>query len=119
LQNAKDALNEGNHFGVKNILISINKTSNDFIQIQVKDNGIGIDACNLIKIFSFGYTTKKTGHGFGLHSSALTAKELGGTLEALSDGLGQGAVFLLTLPLNFFERKKSHEHYTELASYRD
>jgi signal transduction histidine kinase len=53
----------------------------------------------MTRIFGFGFTTKKNGHGFGLHSSALAAKELGGSLEAFSEGLGKGATFTLTMPL--------------------
>jgi hypothetical protein len=51
------------------------------------------------RLFTHGFTTKAEGHGFGLHSGALAAKELGGTLEAASEGLGHGATFTLTLPL--------------------
>ena len=51
------------------------------------------------RLFAFGYTTRKGGHGFGLHSSALAARELGGSLEAHSDGPGSGATFTLTVPL--------------------
>jgi signal transduction histidine kinase len=52
----------------------------------------------MVRIFEFGFTTKPNGHGFGLHSSALAAKELGGALLAQSDGPGQGATFTLELP---------------------
>ncbi len=68
------------------------------IKISVLDNGIGIPRENLVRIFKHGFTTKKDGHGFGLHSSALAAKELGGSLKAQSDGAGKGAAFLLDLP---------------------
>jgi two-component system NtrC family sensor kinase len=68
------------------------------IQIQVIDNGVGIPAENLTRIFSHGFTTRRNGHGFGLHSSALAIKELGGRLLAHSDGPGLGAVFTLILP---------------------
>lgn len=69
------------------------------VQIQVRDNGVGIAPTDLGRLFSHGFTTKKDGHGFGLHSSALAAKDLGGMLEAFSEGLGRGATFTLTLPL--------------------
>jgi two-component system, sensor histidine kinase ChiS len=72
---------------------------NERIKISVVDGGIGIPAENLIRIFNHGFTTKKGGHGFGLHSAALTAKELGGTLTAFSEGTGQGAKFTLELPI--------------------
>lgn len=68
------------------------------VQIQVQDNGVGIPAENLTRIFNFGFTTRKHGHGFGLHSAALAAKELGGSLSAYSAGPGRGASFALELP---------------------
>ncbi len=68
------------------------------VRIEVADNGIGIAAENLTKIFTHGFTTKKEGHGFGLHSAALAAKELQGSLTAASDGPGGGSVFVLALP---------------------
>jgi PAS domain S-box-containing protein len=72
----------------------------DRIQIQVIDNGVGIPAENLTRIFAHGFTTRKEGHGFGLHSGALVAKELGGSLVAQSRGPGLGATFTIDLPLN-------------------
>jgi PAS domain S-box-containing protein len=68
------------------------------IRIVVLDNGVGIPPENLTRIFSHGFTTRKDGHGFGLHSGALVAKELGGSLTARSDGPGQGAAFTLEIP---------------------
>jgi len=70
------------------------------VRIAVSDNGVGILSENLTRIFSHGFTTKKDGHGFGLHSGALAAKEMGGSLTVQSDGPGQGATFTLELPLN-------------------
>lgn len=67
--------------------------------IEVKDNGVGIDPDNLTRIFSHGFTTKKDGHGFGLHSAANAAREMGGILTASSPGLGLGATFTLELPI--------------------
>jgi PAS domain S-box-containing protein len=68
------------------------------VKISVIDNGVGIPSENLTRIFGHGFTTRKEGHGFGLHSGALAAKELGGTLTAFSDGPGHGATFTLELP---------------------
>ena len=68
------------------------------VQVSVSDNGVGIPAENLTRIFNHGFTTKKTGHGFGLHSGALAAKELGGALSVHSDGPGTGATFVLSFP---------------------
>jgi PAS domain S-box-containing protein len=68
------------------------------IRISVMDNGVGIPPENLTRIFSHGFTTRKGGHGFGLHSSALAAEEMGGSLTVHSDGAGRGAMFTLELP---------------------
>ena len=60
---------------------------------------MGIAPDNLTRIFQHGFTTKKDGHGFGLHSGANAAREMGGSLMARSDGLGHGASFDLELPI--------------------
>jgi signal transduction histidine kinase len=64
----------------------------------VQDNGEGIAAQNLSRIFAHGFTTRQDGHGFGLHSCALAAMEMGGSLTAHSDGPDRGAIFTLELP---------------------
>ncbi len=69
------------------------------VKISVIDNGVGIPAENLERIFNHGFTTRKDGHGFGLHSSALAAREMGGSLNVQSAGIGQGATFTLELPV--------------------
>lgn len=68
------------------------------VQFSVEDNGVGIAPEHLPQIFRHGFTTRPDGHGFGLHLSALTAKELGGILAVRSDGPGLGATFTLELP---------------------
>ncbi|MBN1866622.1 histidine kinase, partial [Candidatus Sumerlaeota bacterium] len=60
---------------------------------------------NLARVFTHGFTTKKHGHGFGLHSGANAAKEMGGSLTAYSDGVGKGARFVLDLPFNSGEER--------------
>lgn len=69
-------------------------------RISVSDNGIGIPPENLTRIFSYGFTTRKDGHGLGLHSGAVAAKEMGGSLRAFSEGPDKGATFVLELPLH-------------------
>jgi signal transduction histidine kinase len=69
------------------------------LRIGVEDDGEGIAPENLPRLFSHGFTTRKNGHGFGLHSCVLAAREMGGTLTAHSEGLGKGAVFTLELPI--------------------
>jgi signal transduction histidine kinase len=73
------------------------------VAISVIDNGVGIATQNLTRIFNHGFTTRAAGHGFGLHSGALAARELGGSLTAHSEGLGLGARFTLELPLHSAE----------------
>lgn len=68
------------------------------IRVEVEDNGEGITPENLARLFTHGFTTRKSGHGFGLHSCALAAKAMGATLRAHSDGPGKGARFTLDLP---------------------
>jgi PAS domain S-box-containing protein len=76
------------------------RNGSNHVRISVIDNGIGIPAENLIRIFNHGFTTRKSGHGFGLHSGALAAREMGGSLIAQSEGPGKGACFVLELPLH-------------------
>lgn len=66
--------------------------------IDVTDSGCGIAPENLAKIFALGFTTKRNGHGFGLHHSANAATEMGGRLTVESPGPGRGATFRLELP---------------------
>jgi len=82
--------------------ITVRTSSRDgHTQIIVIDNGIGISPENLTQIFNHGFTTRQDGHGFGLHSGALAARELGGTLTAHSEGQNTGARFVLDLPLQY------------------
>ncbi|WP_457279871.1 PAS domain-containing protein [Polaromonas sp. P5_D5] len=69
------------------------------LRITVTDNGEGIAPENLTRVFSHGFTTRKNGHGFGLHSCVLAAQEMGGSLQVHSDGPGQGASFILEIPV--------------------
>ncbi len=71
---------------------------NGSISFTVRDYGVGISPENLNRVFQHGFTTREDGHGFGLHSGALAAKRMGGSLTVHSDGLGTGALFTLTLP---------------------
>jgi signal transduction histidine kinase len=69
------------------------------VRLTVSDNGMGIPPENLTRIFRQGFSTRKDGHGFGLHSSILAAQDMGGTLSAQSEGQGKGASFMLEIPL--------------------
>ena len=98
LRNAKQAVeNSGKPERV--IRVRIGGHGDDRVRIEVTDNGVGIAPDDLTRIFAHGFTTKKDGHGFGLHSGALAAKQSGGSLSAASEGPGLGATFTLELPL--------------------
>jgi signal transduction histidine kinase len=83
----------------KQINVGIDRNGNGCVKIVVQDNGVGIAPENLERIFAHGFTTKTDGHGFGLHSCAVAAQEMGGSLRAQSDGPGKGATFILELPM--------------------
>ena len=99
IRNAKHAMQEVDRDD-KQLTITVNRTESGMVSIAVNDNGIGIAPENLANLFNHGFTTKKSGHGFGLHSGANFARELGGSLIATSAGIGHGATFTLTLPVS-------------------
>jgi signal transduction histidine kinase len=113
IRNAKYALDDRGHTD-KRMVLQVGLNGNNTVKISVIDNGVGIPPENLTRIFEHGFTTRKEGHGFGLHNGALVAKELGGALRAQSDGPGKGATFILELPRQ--PREKGHS--TELRSKR-
>jgi C4-dicarboxylate-specific signal transduction histidine kinase len=97
LRNAKHALDHVDD-RERRMVIQVSPVSANHVKVVVSDNGIGIPPENLTRIFTHGFTTKKDGHGFGLHSGANAAKEMGGSLTGHSDGPGKGAEFTLLLP---------------------
>ena len=97
ISNAKHACTDSEKQNKQIILRVVN--GNERIKISVIDNGVGIPAENMTRIFNYGFTTRKDGHGFGLHNGALAAKEMGGSLAAFSEGPGRGATFTLELPI--------------------
>lgn len=95
INNAKQAM-ETCHPRKLNLRVRL--SDEGLVRIEVQDNGVGIPPENLTRIFRLGFTTKKGGHGFGLHSCANSAAEMGGALRVQSDGEGSGATFILDLP---------------------
>ncbi|MBL9188454.1 MAG: PAS domain-containing protein [Opitutaceae bacterium] len=98
VRNAKQACDESGRAD-KRITLRLTAAAG-CVRVSVADNGVGIPPENLGRIFNHGFTTKKTGHGFGLHSSANAIKEMGGTLTVHSDGPGLGTTFTVTLPVS-------------------
>jgi PAS domain S-box-containing protein len=76
------------------------------LRVTVSDNGEGIDPENLARVFTHGFTTRRNGHGFGLHSCVLAAQEMGGSLRVHSDGVGEGAIFTLDVPVGIQEGQR-------------
>ncbi|MGJ7546240.1 trifunctional serine/threonine-protein kinase/ATP-binding protein/sensor histidine kinase [Variovorax sp. LT1R16] len=111
ISNAKQAMG-GVSQAEHRITLQVDVVGNS-LRVRVKDDGVGIASENLTRIFGHGFTTRKAGHGFGLHSCALAAKQMGGTLTAYSDGPGKGALFTLELPLA--GSGTSSRHVTEEA----
>jgi signal transduction histidine kinase len=96
VKNAKEAMH-GQKDGSK-VLTLETRVEDEALLIEVTDTGMGISAENLPRMFSHGFTTKASGHGFGLHSCANAASEMEGELTVSSSGEGQGATFTLSLP---------------------
>ncbi|WPB78516.1 ATP-binding protein [Archangium violaceum] len=84
--------------GERRLLVTLERGPGDYVRIEVRDTGVGISQEMLVRIFQYGFTTREEGHGFGLHSSALAAQELGGSLKVRSEGPGRGATFTLEIP---------------------
>jgi two-component system NtrC family sensor kinase len=98
IRNAMDAT-RGLPAERQEIQVHLRRAGDSRFEVAVVDRGIGMQEETLTRIFQHGFTTKNGGHGFGLHSGALAAKALGGTLTATSEGLDRGATFVLNLPL--------------------
>jgi signal transduction histidine kinase len=96
IRNAKQACDDSGRTDKQMIIRVFNGDGS--VKISTSDNGVGIPPENLNRIFNHGFTTRKNGHGFGLHNAALAAKEMGGVLRVASPGAGQGAIFTLELP---------------------
>lgn len=99
VSNAVHAM-DGTPAGSAQLTLTAELKDNKQLRLSVKDEGEGIAPENLTRIFTHGFTTRKSGHGFGLHSCAVAAKEMGGTLTASSPGVGKGATFVLELPVD-------------------
>ena len=98
IRNAVDALKELRDPNAERYLRVTCSAAADAVHLTVADTGIGIAPENLTRIFAHGFTTKASGHGFGLHTCANFMKEVGGAIAVQSAGLGKGSTFRLTFP---------------------
>lgn len=106
IQNARQAMEDAG-VSPKTLTLRLFTTPDDRCCIEVQDNGIGISAENLSRVFNHGFTTKSDGHGFGLHVSANAATEMRSRLHARSEGPGKGATFVLEIPKNAEGQKRA------------
>ncbi|MBI3861169.1 MAG: hypothetical protein HY290_04665 [Planctomycetia bacterium] len=111
MSNAKHAVIDG-PADVRQITIRLSQPGRNRIRVEVADNGVGIEAKNLTRVFSQGFTTRKEGHGFGLHGAANLAGELGGKITADSAGPGRGATFTF----EFTVSTAGHKHDSAVVS---
>jgi predicted ATPase/signal transduction histidine kinase/tRNA A-37 threonylcarbamoyl transferase component Bud32 len=111
ISNAKHALEESTQPN-RELMVAIAKVEGG-VRIEVRDNGIGISSENLPKVFNHGFTTKKKGHGFGLHNCANAAQRMDGSLTAYSDGPGKGASFVLRMPIQYADALPQRAGFAE------
>lgn len=100
--NAKNALLEQTGARILRLGIVLDKARQNVL-LRVSDNGVGISQETMHSLFTQGFTRMKGGHGFGLHSGAISATNLGGSLSAASDGPGKGATFTLSIPFQLVD----------------
>jgi C4-dicarboxylate-specific signal transduction histidine kinase len=98
LSNAKHAVDHETAAPEKRITVRLERPQPDRVVISVTDTGMGIAPEDHQRLFQHGFTTRKEGHGFGLHAAITAAREMGGSLTASSAGRGKGATFTLELP---------------------
>jgi signal transduction histidine kinase len=98
VNNARDALLMS-RTDPPRVEIRLHREGDDAV-VSIEDSGSGMSAETLAQLWQFGFTTKLHGHGFGLHRSALAAREIGATLTAHSDGPDRGARFSVRLPID-------------------
>jgi signal transduction histidine kinase len=110
LSNARHALEERDGDEPRVLKVIVRAAGEQNVCIEVEDNGIGIAPEVMSRIFSHGFTTRRNGHGFGLHNSANTAQAMNGRLTAHSRGRGLGARFVLQIPFQPAEDARQVRH---------
>ena len=103
IQNAKEAMPSGGtiRIRIKNAFLKQGKRSpikpGRYVQITIKDEGIGISKDQPENIFRLGYSTKKNGQGLGLRTTQHLVNLNGGFIEVTSQ-VGRGTSFNLFFP---------------------
>ncbi|MFZ4574464.1 MAG: CHASE4 domain-containing protein [Phycisphaerales bacterium] len=104
LTNAEQAIKaSGNADG--RVRVASGTTGAGRVWIEVTDTGRGFTAEQRASFFRQGYTTKADGHGVGLHYCAISLGQIGGTIDATSEGPGAGATFRIEFQVEATERR--------------
>ena len=98
VQNAEGAMTEGGQLWISS------QIKNDKFIVSIADTGIGMDEKTAARIFEPYFTTKTTGTGLGLTMVYKIIKEFSGDIQVQSI-LGEGSVFIITLPIPQREHK--------------
>ncbi|CAM2011271.1 transporter substrate-binding domain-containing protein [Acanthopleuribacter pedis] len=97
IKNAKEAMRD-NTDAAPELTLSVTETEKH-IMVAIGDNGHGINPDHLDKLGTYGFTTKKDGHGFGLRYCAETLQSIGAKLVIESEGVNRGATFKAYIPI--------------------
>jgi two-component system, cell cycle sensor histidine kinase and response regulator CckA len=92
--NARDAIEAEGHIDIR-----ATAAPGGRVQIEVEDDGAGIAAETLVKVFAPYFTTKAHGTGLGLATSRELIEESGGQLTVRSE-VGRGTTFTMSFPAN-------------------
>jgi signal transduction histidine kinase len=72
-------------------------------ELHFRDNGCGMDQQTAARAFDAHFTTRGSGTGLGLHFCAISMRRLGGSIRCESEGVGEGALFIVKIPLDAAE----------------
>ncbi|HJP56443.1 MAG TPA: response regulator [Gemmatimonadales bacterium] len=108
--NARDAMPSGGTLTIRTSVVELNESTarrypeiairrGPYVQIDVQDTGVGMDARTLDRVFEPFFTTKGVGEGTGLGLSTVfgMVKQSDGYIWASSEP-GRGATFSIQLP---------------------
>jgi len=107
INNARDAvLASATQAG--RIVVHLDREGDDAV-IRIEDSGVGISPDVTSRLWCLGFTTKSNGKGFNLHNSANTAREIGATIVAHSEGPNLGSRFIVRLPIRASDAADTNE----------
>jgi len=101
INNSFAAVNDGGHVDV-----TVRREGKDFVSLTISDDGCGIPAEDLDRVFEpfFSTKTNRGGTGLGLSITSTLVHELGGRISVESE-VDKGTNFVIQLPINM-EKKE-------------